>query len=363
MSLTEQDYRTWVSSPGLTLATVLEKKGISKEAFSNSIGKSVDYVEDILSSKKPISEQLAQTIATLTSTSSRFWIKRENKYREGLEKITKIDENPNAKRWLESIPVKDIFNFKWLSPAPAKQSRLTDCLDYFEVGDIKEWHTKYQNVLSTVRFKKSNAYASKLGAMAAWLRQVQRIAEVQVCKKWNPTSFEQSLSRIRDLTRKKDPSIFLSKLSEICCESGVSFVVLRTPKGCPASGVSWFLSGEKAVIALSFRYLSDDHFWFTFFHEAAHLLLHGNTKIHVESDDTETDAEELEANMFSARTLIPEKFKEQLTKIPINTKSIISYATKVGVSPGIVVGQLQFNKRIEHYQFNGLKRRFCWTED
>jgi hypothetical protein len=34
------------------------------------------------------------------------------------------------------------------------------------------------------------------------------------------------------------------------------------------------ISPNKAMVILSFRYLSDDHFWFTFFHEIAHLLLH-----------------------------------------------------------------------------------------
>ncbi|MFX9089566.1 ImmA/IrrE family metallo-endopeptidase, partial [Acinetobacter baumannii] len=48
------------------------------------------------------------------------------------------------------------------------------------------------------------------------------------------------------------------------------------------------LTPEKAMVLLSFRHLSDDHFWFTLFHEFAHLLLHNNQTF-IDTDDTEVD--------------------------------------------------------------------------
>jgi hypothetical protein len=33
--------------------------------------------------------------------------------------------------------------------------------------------------------------------------------------------------------------------------------------------------GDRAAIQLSLRYKSNDHLWFTFFHEAGHILKHG----------------------------------------------------------------------------------------
>ncbi len=58
------------------------------------------------------------------------------------------------------------------------------------------------------------------------------------------------------------------------------------------------------MIALSDRYKKDDFFWFTFFHEAAHLLLHSKKETFVD-DGTDNDLLEDEANRFAADFLIP----------------------------------------------------------
>ena len=59
------------------------------------------------------------------------------------------------------------------------------------------------------------------------------------------------------------------------------------------------------MMILSFRYLSDDHFWFTFFHEAAHLLLHGEKSTFVEDEATDQTEKEKQANAFAAGMLVP----------------------------------------------------------
>jgi Zn-dependent peptidase ImmA (M78 family) len=41
--------------------------------------------------------------------------------------------------------------------------------------------------------------------------------------------------------------------------------------------VARWLTPAKALIQLSFRYQTDDHLWFTLFHEIAHVLRHDKT--------------------------------------------------------------------------------------
>ena len=82
----------------------------------------------------------------------------------------------------------------------------------------------------------------------------------------------------------------------------------------------------------------------------------------VEGADNLTEFEEEEANSFAARTLIPADFQVELTSLPINQRAVIRLAVRLGVSPGIVVGQLQHLDRIGHEQLNGLKRRYRWQE-
>jgi HTH-type transcriptional regulator/antitoxin HigA len=141
----------------------------------------------------------------------------------------------------------------------------------------------------------------------------------------------------------------------------VAVVIVRPPNGCRASGATRFLSKEKAVSQLSFRHLSDDHFWFSFFHEAGHLVLHGHLGLIIEGATTDSKAEE-EANQFAREILIPQEYQAEFRKLRPTTKEVVRFAHYIGVAPGIIVGQLQFSGRIGHSRLNGLKRRFARNE-
>jgi Zn-dependent peptidase ImmA (M78 family) len=116
---------------------------------------------------------------------------------------------------------------------------------------------------------------------------------------------QESLSEVRKLTWRKAPERFIPELRAICAGSGVAVVVVRAPEGCRASGASRFLSTDKAVLMLSFRHLTDDHVWYTFFHEVAHLLLHGRDAIYIDADDDASNDMEVEANRFAADWIVP----------------------------------------------------------
>jgi len=111
---------------------------------------------------------------------------------------------------------------------------------------------------------------------------------------------------------------------------------------------------------LSFRYLSDDHFWFTFFHEAGHLLLNDCAETFLEGLDVEDSQIEEAANAFAARTLIPANFEGEMLRLPLNGREVIRFAGRVGISPGIVVGQLQHRGHFTRRQLNDLKRKYKW---
>lgn len=137
---------------------------------------------------------------------------------------------------------------------------------------------------------------------------------------------------------------------------------VKAPAGCRASGATRFISRDKAMIILSFRHLSDDHFWFSFFHEAGHLILHGHGSTFVDGDAAETTEKEREANLFAAGTLIPLSERGRLDRLRANVNEIVRLAVSIGISPGIVVGQMQHEGLLGPNQLNGLKRRYTWDE-
>lgn len=126
-------------------------------------------------------------------------------------------------------------------------------------------------------------------------------------------------------------------------------------------GATRWLSSEKALIQLSLFYKRDDQFWFSFFHEAGHILLHGKREIFVEQTKAATDREEIEANKFAADFLIPmDAYRPFVQAGDFSKAAIVTFAEDLEISPSIVVGRLQHEKLIKFHERNELHTKLVW---
>lgn len=358
----QKDFRPgWASAPGETISDILRERALSPSQLANSLGCTVEVVDELIQGRIRITRETAARLEAFLGASAEFWIAREDQYRSDVARLEQESQNESEEHWLGEIPTNDIVRLGWITPPaePAEEARAF--FNFFNVQTVGEWRRRYSSLLETTAFKTSPSFKSHPGAVAAWLRQGEIQAASVDCKPWQPEKFKSCLQLIRELTRRKDPNLFIPELAERCGECGVAVVVLRAPAGCRASGATFFVSARKAVLMLSFRYLSDDHFWFTFFHEAGHLLLHGPSDLFLEIGERETSTEEIEANEFAAHLLVPGEFRPALLALHADPLEVIRFARKIGVSPGIVVGQLQHLGQIRRNQLNNLKRRFRWT--
>jgi HTH-type transcriptional regulator/antitoxin HigA len=353
----------WVSPPGDTIATILEERRLSPEEFARMINGTPDDVGELLSGGAALTEKIAKELATVLGSSSTFWTRRESRYRQDLARLQREASLPASLRWLDEVPVTTIVKWGWVKPAKDLAATAAACLQFFGVSSVQAWRDTNKDILQEIAFRTSPTFESQPGAVTAWLRQGEIVASSIKCECWNPERFQIELARIRGLTREADPEVFLPELTRRCAACGVAVVVLRAPQKCRASGASRFLSPKRPMLLLSFRYLSDDHFWFTFFHEAAHLLLHRDKYIFLEGDDKLSNREEDEANAFAADTLVPPEFQEEMFRLTANRIAVMRFARKVGVSRGIIVGQLQHHRIIGPDQLNGLKQRYEWDKD
>lgn len=359
-------YPDWASAPGDTIRDLLNERNIPVPEFAESVGCDTENVLGLLQGRVPITVSMARRLSQVLGASVGFWMSRDFHFRQDAIRI-----HGGGQEWLSELPLRDMTSFGWLSPPPHPTEELSACLDYFGVTDIPEWHSIYRTVHNMAVFRTSPSFDSRPASVAVWLRQGEVQAEAVQCAPWDPDRFHGSLAELRSLTRQKDPAVFIPKLQDVCKQSGVAVVVVRAPNGCRASGATRFVSQDKAILQMSFRYLTDDHFWFTFFHEAGHLLLHEQRSLFsgafsddsgwiIEGLESSKSAKEDEADQFAARILVPKEFDRAIRSLRIDTRSTIRLAARLGVSPGIVVGQLQHLGRIGFDQMNGLKRRFKW---
>ncbi|WP_150001828.1 ImmA/IrrE family metallo-endopeptidase [Iodidimonas gelatinilytica] len=347
----------WRSPPGDTILDILDERGMSIEAFSLLIDETPSFSQSLISGKARITARIALKLSEQLGSTKDFWLTREDQFRNERHSVRSIQ---SLSEWARLLPISDMKKFGWLSPGKKQKSLVEACLNFFDVPSLEAWKETYGDNSMQSAFRKSAIREADDFAVAAWLRQGEILSNRIKINKWDKRKFLSALPELKRLTWYKNPSLFLRKLKEICANCGVYLVVVRAPKGCSINGAARFNKRGSPIIQLSFRYLSDDHFWFTFFHECGHLVLHENKIPFFENDGMSLDQAEEEANLFASNQLISLEFQPKLLNLKPSSKDIMSFAKKAGVSPGIVVGQLQHYHLIGYNQFNHLKRRFQW---
>jgi HTH-type transcriptional regulator/antitoxin HigA len=352
----------WAVPPGATIAAILSARSLSRESFAEALGESVEMVQRLLLGLEVVNNDLAGRLCKCLGSSKAFWVARETQYQADSERIRRRDAAASREIWVKQFPTREMATLGWIGSFRSSAEAADECLKLFGVPDVAAWQARYAGAASAAAFRISAAARTNPGAVTAWLRWAELVAGRTRCGPWVPGVFRERLQTVKRLTWQKDPATFLPTLRRLCADAGVAVVVARTPKGCPASGATRFLSPDKAMIVLSFRYRSDDQFWFTFFHEAAHLLLHGPEALFLEAEGETTTDEEREANEFAEAILVPPDRAGELMRLRPDKDSILRFARRVGVAPGLILGQLQHRERVAPDSLNWLKRRYDWDQ-
>jgi HTH-type transcriptional regulator / antitoxin HigA len=346
----------WASPPGDTVSDILNQRYLSIGDFAERLGQPMVEATALLEGRTRVTPEIATRLATILGGSEDFWINRDRQYLQDLHR-----RESRAAYWLRQLPLAEMVRLGWVQRPGRDRHKMTESLRFFGVPNISFWEKRYGRLRESAALRLSPAFASKPVVIAAWFRQGEIQAAAIKCAEWNAEQLRKQLPELRKLTKEKDPTIFLPQLADRCAMCGVAVVVVRAPQGCPASGATRFVQSNKAILQLSFRYLTDDQFWFTFFHEIGHLLLHGHDGVFLEGSEAPETKEEAEANAFSEALLIPSEFRGSLLRIQPTVLNIARIARELGISPGIVVGQLQHYNRVSPRHFNRLKVRYQWS--
>ena len=350
----------WTSPPGDTIADLMSARAMSQVDLAQLLGESPAFIERLLDGREEITLRLARRLQEAIGGSAAFWMTRDMQYRDDVSRLREA-----GLRWLAELPLLDMERFGWIPAEPPHGFEVEAVLRYFAVPSVPVWRARYAATLQEAAFRTSPSFESTPGALAAWLRQGERIGGSIACERWDASALRRTLLELRALTRVRDPRRFIPRLIAAAARCGVAVVVLQAPLGCRASGVVRWLSDDKALVLLSARYLSDDHFWFTFYHECGHLLLHRETRLFLDEDGEPTlnrvdIGMEAEANRFAAEMLIPPVFQDALAQVRLETRAVLRLAAEIGIAPGILVAQLQRMERLPKSRLNRLKRRFAW---
>jgi addiction module HigA family antidote len=349
----------FVSPPGETLEEVLDERGMTRRELAKRTGLATKTISQIITGNNALTPTTALKLERALGIPANFWNRREESYQEFLAREKEREKLKKSVEWLRELPIREMIKFKWINKLSDPIEQLREVLNFFGVVDVQQWQETYENPQGA--YRQSKAFRSQPGPLSVWLRKGELSAGAMEVAEYNRNHFEEILLTIRSMTDDL-PRVFVPKMQKLCASAGVAVIFVPELTGSRVSGVTRWLS-KNPCIQLSLRYKTNDHLWFTFFHEAAHILKHGKKEVFLEVATGNVEGEkELEANQWATDFLIPPLEYQRLTFLgKYSSTKIQAFAIQVGVAPGIVVGRLQHDKLLPFTHLNGLKEKYTWT--
>ena len=336
-----------ISCPGDTLLETINFKGISQTELAMRMGRPIKTINEIIMGKSAITPETALQLERVIGPSADFWLKYEQSYRLDLAEIQESEMYLDAKEWLKNFPLNEMKKLKWISFDNDIISKTNAVLRYFSVANKESFQHYYSNNLYPALFRISAKDTKNPFAIVSWLRRGDIQAESIKGNTYDANKFKKSLPEIKQIMAAQ-PADFFQKLQALCFDCGVKLVFTTCLPKAPISGATRW-QNDNPLIQLTGRYNRNDIFWFTFFHEAGHIILHGKKDVFIEGIDhpKEVELKEQEANEFAVKwTLTDEEEQEIIDAHALTVSQISEFAKKFGTHEALIIGRLAKHNHI-----------------
>ncbi|HTN37446.1 MAG TPA: ImmA/IrrE family metallo-endopeptidase [Arachidicoccus sp.] len=341
MALLNQYFPQTTPHPGLTLAEKLEEMSMGPKEFALRTGKPEKTITAILKGESSITTDMAIQFENVTLIPAQFWINYQRGYDEYIAREKYQNIINEAIPWAKKFPLVEMAKKGWIEKPNNDQEKASKLLTFFGFSSHKAWDEYYNSKVLKVAFRISLVHTNEPFAISAWLRKGELQASILKTDVYSENKFKQVLPHIKTIMA-KHPKNFFNLLQKICLEVGVKVVHTPCINKAPICGSTRWIK-DTPLIQLTGRYNRNDGFWFTFFHEVGHILLHGKKDIFLEKVDySDKDLiKEKEADRFAIKWLFSEEEENEMIQNGLlNEDSIEFFAKKFNTHPAIIIGRL-----------------------
>jgi HTH-type transcriptional regulator/antitoxin HigA len=338
-----------VFHPGITLAEKLEELEMGPKEFSIRTGKPEKTISAVINGESSITPDMAVLFEDVLKIPAHFWLNKQRSYDEYLAREKRKLNIKESESWAKLFPVNQMAKLGWISSPSKDFGKAQALFSFFGMGIPEAWQDYYLNNKLKVAFRISLAHTKEPYAISAWLRKGEIQAQELSANEYNEAGFKKSLVELK-LLMSDYPADFFKKVQAICLKNGVKVVYTPCLPKAPICGATRWMN-DTPIIQLSGRYNRNDSFWFTFFHEVGHIILHGKKDVFLEKVeyDEKDLKKEKEADAFAIEWVFSEKEEMELLKEEsITVETIKKYAKRYVTHPAIILGRLQYKKLI-HY--------------
>lgn len=345
--------RTIIASPpGATIKEQLVDRGMSQKEFAQRMDMSEKHISRLINGEVQLTPDMSTRLEMVLGMPAQFWSRLESIYREKLAKAKAENEMDADIELARKFPYKEMSNNGWVPETTKATEKVFHLRKYFEVVQLGLLHGPLAPGIACRRLAE-NEKADY--ALYAWAQKAKLESRHIQTKPVDINKLSKTIPRIRKMTL-GNPSTFCSELVSVLADCGIATIFLPHIGGSFLHGAT-FYDGGKIVMGLTVRGKDADRFWFSLFHEIAHII-YG----HIGQLEGTSDADESAADDFAKETLIPsQEFDSFIAGKDFSKPSLVQFANQVGIHAGIVVGRLQKEGHIQYSWYNDLKTKYQIT--
>lgn len=319
--------------PGQTLKDELEFLKLTQVELAQRTGLSEKHISQVMNGSDPITSDTAIKLELALGMPATFWGNLQKNYDLTLARIASERKiNKEIKEAKKFICYSELVTLGFVERTRDWKVKTKNLLKFFGVNSLYSIQ-----ITEAIAFRQNSSKFNQY-SLAAWLRCGEIEANKIDVDELNKTSVRKIIPELKKLTL--HPNNLGQKLRELCASVGIAVIYTPYFKNTRVNGsVRWIRN--KAVIQLNTRGVYSDIFWFTFFHELGHILLHGVKDEFLYYQEKITNIKEKEVDNFATNALINSaEFNRLLKCRPLNRQKVETFAKSIGVNVSIVLGRL-----------------------
>lgn len=342
--------RSFIATPpGVTIKEQLSDRGMSQKEFAARMDMSEKHISKLINGDVQLTPETAVRLEMVLGVPAKFWNNLEAIYREKIIKAEAENAMDEDTEIAKQFPYSEMAKFGWVPETREAKEKVIYLRKYFEVVELSLLGNEQITRIACRRLaitEKSDL------ALMAWAQEAKIKARDIQTAPINIKGLIAAMPELRQMTVLK-PKEFCPKIKKCLADCGVALVFLPHLKGSFLQGAT-FLDGNKIVVGLTARGKDADKFWFSLFHELAHIVLG-----HVGQPNGTSEDDEKAADQWSGDTLIvAEDFEQFRRESNFSEKNVVRFAKEQGIAPGIVVGRMQMEGIIKYSMLNNLKEKY-----
>ena len=349
-----------VFPPGEFIREELEERGWTQSDLAEIMGRDTAMVSALVTGKRSVSPETARGLGAAFGTGAALWMNLEASYQ--LSKVDRDDAIARRSDLYSRAPIQQMVRRGWIRKTDDVLELERDFQSFYKLSALGR---EPKHLAHAAR--KSSAYNDVSPEEEAWLYRAVQMAQLIDCPKLSIPRLGIALGKLHRLLAHPEE---IRKVPSILREAGVRFMVVEKLPKTKIDGACLWLNKMSPLVVLTLRYDRIDWFWHTLLHELEHVKQRDRAVVDSEIDKalTEDDRPEEEQRADHAATSFlvpPDELQDFMLRVrPFFSKTKIrGFAGRIGVHPGLVVGQLQHRGQISyaHNREMLVKVRACIT--